>query len=170
MPKINLLTTALNFQVANVTLLQLYQSFPTDTSPRSSATTPPAPGSPEHRLFSTRNRRALLQTAPRILLLLRYGATNPKSGRALGPESAQRPRPQARSSAHHSNRLWGVHATARAGASQTSARGFPQRPSFSQLRVNFRPAPRAFRALLKLKIQFGRCITPPTPRLGCRPR
>ncbi len=59
-----------------------------------------------------------MKAAPFDLFLLHRMATGPKSSRTPDPGSAQRPSPQARSSAHNSNRLCRVHAAARAGASQ----------------------------------------------------
>ena len=61
-------------------------------------------------------RAALCQKQVRTHI--RCGATALKSDQTPVPGSAQRPSSQARSSAHNSNRLWGAHAAARAGASQ----------------------------------------------------
>ena len=65
-------------------------------------------------------RQRLIHTNPRAAAcaISTTQDYHPKSGRTPLPGSDQRPSPQARSSAHNSNRLWGAHAAARAGASQ----------------------------------------------------
>ena len=75
MPTRGLLPTTLAFPTQIGTLLRLYQTFPTKNSLRFIAMTPPAS---LRTSCSPPKTSTLLHAAPRVLLLVRYGVTNPR--------------------------------------------------------------------------------------------
>ena len=93
------------------------------------------PRSTKHELLSVRNKCAPIYAGRRVLLFLRCAVTTPKSRRTPGPGSAQRPSPQARSSAHNSNRLSGVHAAVHAETTPAPRKGDLPARACSPLRL-----------------------------------